>query len=78
MESIISGDQAAGIATIVTFQMQGLVAADESGPVDMSNPPVSDAGRFDTVVYKKSTVSSAPFTTTPDLSDGYVFMDELI
>jgi hypothetical protein len=76
----VAADQSAGLASLITFQMQGLVAADEDAAdtMNMSNPPVSDANRFDKVVYKKSTVSSVPFTATPDLTDGYVFMDEMI
>ena len=69
----IASDIAAGQATLMTVQLQGLVAGDENGPVSISNPP--DLTRFKTVVDKKSTVSSAPFTTTP-LTTGPVFMDE--
>jgi hypothetical protein len=57
-------------------QLQGLVAADESGPVSVVNPP--DLTRFKTVIDKKSTVSSAPFTITPPTTDAYVFMDEFL
>jgi Glycoside hydrolase family 44/Cellulose binding domain len=69
----IASDIAAGMATLFTVQLQGLVSADEKGPVSTSNPP--DLTRFDTVVDKKSTASSAAFTTTP-LTTGPVFMDE--
>ena len=51
--------------------MQGLVAGDENGPVSVANPP--DLSRFKTVVDKKSTVSSAPFTTTPPTADANVY-----
>jgi hypothetical protein len=78
--SFIATDQASGLASLITFQLQGSVAADENAslPMDMSNPPISDASRFDKVVYQKSTQSSVPFTTSPDLTDGYVYMDEFI
>ena len=69
----IAADITGGMATLMTVQLQGLVSADESGPVSIANPP--DLTRFDTVVDQKSTVSSAPFTTTP-LTTGPVFMDE--
>lgn len=69
----MAADIAAGQATLMTVQLQGLVSGDESGPVSTSNPP--DLTRFKTVVDKKSTVSTAPFTTTP-LTTGSVFMDE--
>lgn len=69
----ITSDIAAGMATLMTVQLQGLVSADENGDVSTANPP--DLTRFDKVVDKKSTVSSAPFTTMPLLT-GPVFMDE--
>jgi mannan endo-1,4-beta-mannosidase len=69
----IASDIAAGMATLMTVQLQGLVSADEKGDVSTTNPP--DLTRFDTVVDKKSTVSTAPFTTMPLLT-GPVFMDE--
>jgi hypothetical protein len=56
--------------------MQGLVSADENGPVNVSNPP--DLSRFKQVVDKKSTVSSAPFTITPPTTDANVYMDEFV
>src|SRR5262245_17113899 len=69
----IAADIAAGQATLMTVQLQGLVSGDENGPTSTSNPP--DLPRFKTVGDKKSTVSSAPFTTSP-LTTGPVFMDE--
>jgi fibronectin type 3 domain-containing protein len=70
----IAADRAAGMATMMTFPLQGLVAADNSGPVIISTPP--NPTRFKTVIYQKSTQSSAPFTTTPPTTDAYVYMDE--
>jgi hypothetical protein len=69
----IASDIAGGTATLMTVQLQGLVSADENGPVSIANPP--DLTRFDAVVDQKSTVSAAPFTTAP-LTSGPVFMDE--
>ncbi len=74
--SFVAGDQGRGMASLITVQLQGLVSADESGPVSVTNPP--DMTRFKTVVDKKSTISSVPFTTSPDTSDAYVYMDEFL
>ncbi|HKN23511.1 MAG TPA: glycoside hydrolase family 44 protein [Candidatus Acidoferrum sp.] len=76
VRSFIAGDQSNGLASLVTFQLQGLVAGDENGPVSVTNPP--DLTRFKQVVFKKSTQSSAPFTLTPPTTDNYVYMDEFI
>ncbi len=66
-----------GAASLVTFQLQGWVSADKDGAVDMDAPLATRlATRFKEVVPKKSAVSGAPFTTTPDTTDAYVFMDE--
>jgi len=76
VRSFIAGDQAVDAASLVTFQLQGLVSGDESGPVSTANPP--DMTRFKTVIDKKSTVSSVPFTFTPPTTDANVYMDEFI
>jgi fibronectin type 3 domain-containing protein len=76
VRSFIAGDQSLGIASLVTFQLQGLVAGDENGPVSVANPP--DLTRFKQVVYMKSTESSSPFTLNPPTTDAYVYMDEFI
>jgi hypothetical protein len=76
VRSLVAADQALGMASVMTVQLQGLVSADESGPVSIANPP--DMTRFKTVVDKKSTISSAPFTTIPPTTDAYVYMDEFL
>ena len=76
VRSFIAGDQALGLASIITFQMQGLAAADESGPVSVANPP--DLTRFKSVVDQKNTQSGVPFTVNPPKSDANVYMDEFI
>ena len=76
MSSFIAEDQSRGMATIVTFQMQGLVAGDESGPVSVANPP--DRARFNTVVFQKKLVSDVPFTASPPPGEETVYMDEFI
>jgi fibronectin type 3 domain-containing protein len=76
VRSFIAGDQSNGLASLITVQLQGLVAGDENGPVSVGNPP--DLTRFKQVVDQKSTVSSAPFTITPPTTDANVFMDEFV
>jgi hypothetical protein len=76
VRSFVAGDQALGMASLMTVQLQGLVSADENGPVSVANPP--DLTRFKTVVDKKGTVSSAPFTITPPTNDANVYMDEFL
>jgi fibronectin type 3 domain-containing protein len=74
VRTFIAGDQSHGVASLVTLQLEGLVSADESGPVSTANPP--DLTRFKTLVDKKSTVSNVPFTITPPATDATVYMDE--
>jgi fibronectin type 3 domain-containing protein len=76
VRSFIANDQANGLASLITVQLQGLVAGDENGPVSVANPP--DLTRFKTVVDKKSSVTSTPFTTAPPATDANVYMDEYI
>ena len=76
VRSFIAGDQSNGLASLITVQLQGLVAGDESGPVSVTNPP--DLSRFKQVIDKKSTVSSVPFTLTPPTTDANVYMDEFV
>jgi fibronectin type 3 domain-containing protein len=68
----ILDDQSAGLASLFTVQMQGLVAGDESGPVSIANPP--DLSRFKTIVFQKG----AAFTATPPTNDANVYMDEFV
>jgi hypothetical protein len=74
--AFIKEDQKSGMASLMTVQMQGYVAGDENGPVDVTNPP--DKKRFKKVFYEKKMVSDEPFTASPSGSDDYVFMDEFI
>src|SRR5882762_2526213 len=73
VRSFIAGDQGAGLASLVTFQLQGYVSADESGPVFRPFPNLS---RFKQVIEKKSTKDATQFTTNPPTTDPYVYMDE--
>jgi hypothetical protein len=68
--NIVSSDQTHAMASMVTFQMQGLVAGDESGPVSVTHPP--DLTRFKTVVFAKGSA----FTATPSSTSASVYMDE--
>ncbi len=78
----INANIAAGQATLFTIPIQGLVSADESGPVPTTNAP--DLARFQTVVSQKSSVTTAPFTTTPTVTvvsgedTGNVYSDEFV
>ena len=74
VRALIAADRAVGAASLVTVQMQGWVSADENGPVSTNNPP--DTTRFKPLVFKKSSQTSAAFTTTPSTSDNAVYMDE--
>ena len=76
VRSFIAGDESNGLASLVTVQLQGLVSADESGPVSVTNPP--DLTRFKTVVDQKSTVSNVPFSVNPPTTDANVYMDEFV
>ena len=76
VRTFIADDQSNNLASLITVQLQGLVAGDEAGPVSVSNPP--DLSRFKQVVDQKSTVLSTPFTLTPPTTDNYVFMDEFV
>jgi hypothetical protein len=73
---IIAADQSAGMASLMTVQLQGLVAADEDGNVSVNNPP--DLSRFVHAIGKKSLATSDPFTVTPDTTDSNAYMDEFV
>jgi hypothetical protein len=76
VRSLIEGDRAAGMASLIPVPMQGLVSADKAGPVNMRNPV--DMTRFKTVVPQKSSRDPAPFTMTPPTSDAFVYTDEFL
>jgi len=64
------------MATLITFQMQGWVAADVNGPVSVAHAP--DCRDSESSVSRKKTVSDAPFTASPPKSEQAVYMDEFI
>jgi len=81
VRSFIAVDQGAGLASLMTVQLQGYVSADENGPVDVTQPLATRlAQRFRPLVDKKSTASNAPFTVTPPpaATDANVYMDEFV
>jgi len=72
----IQGDQANGLASLVTLQMQGNVSVDTT--VVQVPPPFPNLTYFRPTVDKKSTATSAPFTTMPPAAavDNSVYLDE--
>lgn len=76
VRTFIADDQTAGLASLVTFQLQGYVSIDTTTvQVPM---PFPDLTYFRPVVDKKSSASKAPFTLTPPpaTTDNNVYMDE--
>jgi hypothetical protein len=73
---LIAGDQQAGLASLVTLQLQGYVSKDTV--VAQVPPPFPDLAYFRPVVDKKSSASAQPFTLTPPpaSTDNNVYMDE--
>jgi len=71
VRAAIAADRALGLASLITVQLQGQVAADQAGPVA---PPFPNLTRFLPVVDRKG----APFADPPDLGDRQVFMDEFL
>ncbi len=67
----VANAQGANAAIIVTVPIEGWVAADEAGNVNISDPVSS---RFFQNLPKKPTA----LTTTPDVTDGKVYQDEFV
>ncbi|HEY4246129.1 MAG TPA: glycoside hydrolase family 44 protein, partial [Lacunisphaera sp.] len=61
-----------GAYSVLTLPMAGYVAADKSGPVSAGQ--AAPSVRWNAIVNTKPTA----FTTTPDLTDGKVYSDELL
>ncbi|MBO4523083.1 MAG: glycoside hydrolase [Ruminococcus sp.] len=57
---------------LTTLQLAGYVSADKDGPV--SEEEIAPSKRWNKVVLTKD----APFSDTPDLTDGIVYMDEYV
>jgi len=73
---LIADDQQAGLASLVTLQLQGYVSKDTA--VVQVSKPFPNLTYFRPVVNKKSTTSALPFTVTPPpaTTDNNVYMDE--
>jgi hypothetical protein len=76
VREFVATDRSKGMASIITFQLQGLVAGDVGGPVNVAKPP--DRSRFKRVLFQKSIVSDVPFTVAPPPGEETVYMDEFI
>jgi hypothetical protein len=75
----IATDHTAGIASLMTVQLQGFVSADDNSRIDVTQPLAGNlAAHFKQVVDKKSTASAAAFTLTPPTADANVYMDEFL
>lgn len=74
----IAADQLAGLASLITVQMQGYVSKDTQ-TVQVPQP-FPNLTYFRPVVDKKSTASAQPFTLTPPAAstDNKVYMDEFV
>ena len=73
VRSLIAADRARGNASLMTVALQGYVAADKNGPVDL-NDPNHIAQRFRQVGYQKGSA----FSATPSLADASVYQDEFL
>jgi hypothetical protein len=58
------------VKSIITVPIMGFVAADKNGP----NTTASNSDRWHDLIYKKN----APFSLTPNTTDGVVYLDESI
>jgi len=76
VRTLIAADEQAGLASLVTVQMQGYVSKDTA--VVQVPQPFPNLTYFRPLVDKKSTASAAPFTLTPPAAttDNNVYMDE--
>jgi len=66
---------AANQLSVITLQMAGFVAADDYGTVDEADTAPSDRWKY--AAYAKGSAFCDP-PGSPDTSDNYVFMDELV
>ncbi len=66
----IDSARVAGARSVMTLPLAGYVAADKNGTV--SEAQTAPSSRWKAVLVQKAT----PLSTTPDTSDGYVYLDE--
>jgi fibronectin type 3 domain-containing protein len=76
VRTLIAADQIAGLASLVTLQMQGYVSKDTA--LVQVPQPFPNLTYFRPLVDKKSTASAQPFTLAPPpaSTDNNVYMDE--
>ena len=75
VRSFIAADHTAGLASLMTVQLQGFVTADTSGNIDVSVPLATRlAAHFKQVMDAKGSA----FTLAPPTSDANVYMDEFL
>lgn len=70
---IIAADRTRGMASLMTVQLQGYVAADKSGAVNINDP-----NRFSTRFKIAAPRKGSAFTATPSTTDSSVYMDEFL
>jgi len=78
VRTLVAADQTAGLASLVTLQMQGWVSIDTT-TVQLSPPfTIPDTAHFRPTVDKKSTTSAQAFTLSPPAAsvDNNVYIDE--
>ena len=75
VRSFIAADHTAGLASLMTVQLQGFVTADTSGNIDVTVPLATRlANHFKQVVDTKGSA----FTLAPSTTDASVCMDEFL
>lgn len=74
VRSFVEATHAAGLAAIITVPIVDYVAADTDGGGDVASTPDYLRTRFRQSRARKM----APFSTTPDTSDAFVYQDEMV
>ena len=82
IKPMVEAAKASGATALVTIPIVDYVAADEaggSGPPDCSGDIRKTGASYLTTRCKQNKpVKGAPFSTTPDVSDGFVYQDEFV
>lgn len=72
LQAWLNADRAAGLKTIITLPLAGYVAADMNGSV--SQAETAPSARWKQIAVNKG----APLSITPNTSDGFVYLDEMV
>ncbi|MDQ6860391.1 MAG: glycoside hydrolase family 44 protein [Verrucomicrobiota bacterium] len=72
MQAWVNADRAAGLKAIMTLPLAGYVAADMNGTV--SQGKTAPSARWKQIVVNKG----APLSVTPNTSDSFVYLDEMV